>query len=104
MTSAELDRMWQQSTRKIVSAQITSGPGPLPGGVFDQAPRVIAKLDDGKVIEVFSFYAHERSFTPQEFVGLTVDEARRLKFDAGHRLPEQPRENVDKADARRSDV
>jgi hypothetical protein len=85
MTSAELDRLWQDGARKVVSAEITSGPGPLPGGAFDQTPRVIATLDDGRQIELFSFHAHERSFVPEEFVGLTVDEARRLKFAPDHR-------------------
>jgi hypothetical protein len=56
----------------------------LPQGVFDQAPRVIVTLDDGCQIELFSFYAHERSFIPAEFVGLTVDEGRRLKFAPNH--------------------
>jgi hypothetical protein len=86
MNGAELDRLWQSSGRRIVSVVITPGPGPLPGGVFDQAPRVIATLDNGRDIELFSFYAHERSFAPEHFVGLTVDEGRRLKFAPNHRL------------------
>jgi len=36
-------------------------------------------------VELFSFYAHERSFDPGEFVGLTVLEGRRLKFAAKNR-------------------
>jgi hypothetical protein len=80
MTSAELERMWQRAARKILSVEITAGPGPLPGGIFDQAPRVIATLEDGDTVELFSFFATERSFTPGQFVGLTVDEGRRLKF------------------------
>jgi hypothetical protein len=67
-----------------VSAEITDGPGPLPHGVFEQAPRVIATLDDGNRVELFSFYAHERSFDPAEFVGLSIEEGRRLKFAADH--------------------
>jgi hypothetical protein len=80
MTNAELERMWKQSTRRIVSVEITPGPGPLPGGIFDQAPRVIATLDDGNTVELFSYFANERSFTPAQFVGLTVDEGRQLKY------------------------
>jgi hypothetical protein len=68
----------------IRSVEITNGPGPLPAGVFEQAPRVIATMDDGTTVELFSFYAGERSFTREEFVGLTVDAARRLKFAPGH--------------------
>ena len=84
MTNAELDRLFEQIETKIVSVEITDGPGPLPHGVFEQAPRVIATLDDGSRIELFSFYAHERSFSPSEFVGLTVAEARKLKFARNH--------------------
>ena len=82
----ELDKPLPQAVRRIVSVIITPGPSPLPGGVFDQAPRVIATLDDGREVELFSFYEHERSFAPGQFVGLTVDEGRRLKFAPGNRL------------------
>jgi len=82
MTNAELDRMWQRAARRIVSVQIMPGPGPLPGGILDQPPRVIATLDDGATIELFSYRANERSFTPAQFVGLTVDEGRQLKYGA----------------------
>jgi hypothetical protein len=91
MNTVELDRLWQHAARKIVSAEITGWPGPLTGDPFDQAPRVIATLDNGCQIELFSFYAHERSFVPEEFVGLTVDTARRLKFDPDHRRDFSPR-------------
>jgi hypothetical protein len=84
MNAAELDKLWQLEGRKIMSVEITPGPGPLPHGVFEQAPRVLATLEDGSRVELFSFYANERSFSPQEFVGLTVDEGRRLKFAPGH--------------------
>lgn len=67
-----------------MSAAITEAPGPLPHGVFEQAPRVIATLDDGSRVELFSFYAHERSFSPAEFVGLSVEEGRSLKFAPAH--------------------
>jgi len=84
MNNAELDRLFEQAAKKIVSADITAGPGPLPHGVFEQSPRVIATLDDGSRVELFSFYAHERAFDPAEFVGLTVAEGRRLKFAPNH--------------------
>jgi hypothetical protein len=68
--------------------EITPGPGPLPRGIFDQAPRVIATLEDGGTVELFSYFANERSFTPEQFVGLTVDEGRQLKYRAvgGHHV------------------
>ena len=84
MNNTELDRLFEHNARKIVSAEITAGPGPLPHGVFEQAPRVIATLDDGSRVELFSFYAHERSFSPAEFVGLSVAQGRRLKFAPDH--------------------
>ena len=86
MTNVELDRLWQNTGRKVASAEITSELRRLPSGLFDQDPRVIATLDDGRQIELFSFYAHQRAFTAAEFVGLTVDEARRLKFAPDHRV------------------
>jgi hypothetical protein len=84
MNNVELDRLFPPVATKIVWAEITNGPGPLPRGVFEQAPRVIATLDDGSRVELFSFYAHERSFSAAEFVGLSVEEGRRLKFAPGH--------------------
>ena len=90
MNRAEYEWLWQQSGRKIVSAVITPGPRSLPEGLFDQAPRVIATLDNGHDVELFSYFAHERSFTAEHFVGLTVDEARRLKFAPAHRLDLRP--------------
>jgi hypothetical protein len=75
MTSAELDRMCQQSAPRIVSAKITAGPGPLPAGVFDQAPGVLATLEDGKRVELFSYYPQERSFTPR---GTTIAQPMRM--------------------------
>ena len=84
MNSAELDRLFQQVVRKIVAAEITEGPSPLRGGVFERAHCVIATLDDGSRVELFSFYAHERSFSPSEFVGLSVEQGRGLRFAPGH--------------------
>ena len=84
MNNAELDRLFQPVATKIVSAEITDGPGRLPDVVVGQAARVIATLEDGSRVELFSFYAHERSFSPAEFVGLSVEEGRRLKFAPDH--------------------
>jgi hypothetical protein len=91
MTGVELDRLWQGTGRKVASAEITRELRPLPNGLFDEDPRVIATLDDGHKIELFSFCVHQRAFTAEEFVGLTVDEARRLKFAPDHRLDLGPR-------------
>ena len=84
MNNNELDRLFGQLANRIVSVRITPGRGPLPHGVFEHDPCVLATLDDGSLVELFSFYAHERAFSPEEFVGLSVDDARRLKFSPGH--------------------
>lgn len=84
INAAERDRLFREVAKRIVSVEITEGRGPLPHGVFEQDPRVIATLDDGSRAELFSFYTHERSFSPAEFVGLSVEEGRRLKFALDH--------------------
>ena len=86
MNTVELDQLWHRVSRRIASAEITTVPEPLRDRLFDQGPRVIVTLDDGRRIELFSFYAHERNFAPADFVGLTVDEGRRLKFAPEHRV------------------
>jgi hypothetical protein len=63
-----------------VSVEITKGPGLLPYGVFEPALRVIATVENGRTVELFSYYANERSFVASEFVGLTLAQGRRLKF------------------------
>jgi hypothetical protein len=90
MNRAELDRLWQRPARKIVSAEITSGPGLLPSGLYDQAPRVMATCDDGSRLERLLLTITSRSFAAKDFIGLTVDEARALKFDPGHSRPLAP--------------
>ena len=84
MNNNELDRLFGQLVNRIVSVRITPGRGPLPHGVFEHDPSVLATLDDGSLVELFSFYAHERAFSPEEFVGLSVEEGRRLKFAPDH--------------------
>ena len=84
MNAAELDQLFQRVARKIVSAEITGDLGPLPHAGFDQPLRVMATLDDGSRVELFSFDAHERSFNPAEFVGLTVEDGRTLKCAPDH--------------------
>lgn len=65
------------ATPKIVSATI----GPMPKSFFDAMPKVTATFDDGTVKDLFSFYPDELSFTEQEFVNKTEEEARRLFHD-----------------------
>jgi len=78
MNGRDLEQLFQQAARKIVSAVITGGQEPSPHRVFED-PRVIATLDDGNRVELFAFDSRERTFNPAEFVGLSVEEARRLR-------------------------
>jgi hypothetical protein len=58
---------------RIIACEI----GPMPQ-LGDPMPKVTATFDDGRQKVLFSYYPDEISFTPQEFVGLTEDEARQL--------------------------
>ena len=62
---------------KIKSVIITA----MPKSFFDAMPKVIATMEDGSVQEVFEYYPDEISFSPEEFVGLTIEEAKHLKFE-----------------------
>ena len=61
---------------KITSAIITPMPRPMPDGMFDPMPEVIATFEDGSTKTLFSFYPDEISFQASEFIGLTEAEAR----------------------------
>ena len=58
---------------RIIACEI----GPMPH-IGDPMPEVTATFDDGKRKALFSYYPDEISFTSEEFVGLTEDEARQL--------------------------
>lgn len=59
---------------RIVEAVITPAEFPLT------PPVVMVSVDGGPLEELFAYYPDEISFTPKEFVDLTLDEARALKF------------------------
>ena len=61
---------------KIKSAHITA----MPKSMFDPMPKVLATFEDGTEKELFQYYPDEISFTADEFIGLTEEEARHLKF------------------------
>ena len=63
---------------KIKSVTITPIPRPMPQGMFDPMPEVIATLEDGTTKTLFSFFPDEVSFRASEFVGLTEEEAHSL--------------------------
>ena len=63
---------------KITNAIITRMPRPMPEGMFDPMPEVIATFEDGSTKRLFSFFPDEVSFQPSEFTGLTEEEAHSL--------------------------
>lgn len=65
----------------IVSARITSLPRPMPVGMFDPMPQVFVTTQNGMEHYLYQYYPDEITFTEQEFVGLTLDKARGLKFE-----------------------
>lgn len=65
----------------IITAQITPLPRPMPEGMFDPMPEVIATFDDGSRKSLFTFYPDEVSFTEEDFIGLTEEEAHSLCQD-----------------------
>lgn len=63
-------------SRLIASARIT----PLPGKIGDPLPEVWVTFEDGSEEMIFTYYPDEIRFAESDFVGLTEDEARTLKF------------------------
>ena len=63
---------------KIKSVIITPMPRPMPLGMFDPMPEVIATFEDGTTKALFSFFPDEVSFRESEFLGLTEEEAHSL--------------------------
>ncbi len=65
----------------IVKCNIGSYPRPMPEGMFDKMPTVKVWLGNGEEYDLFEFYSDEISFNEDEFIGLTLDEAKHLKFE-----------------------
>lgn len=61
---------------KVTKCRITEQPKSL----FDPMPRVYATLENGNEEFLFDYYPDEIQFSPNEFIGLTLDECRHLKF------------------------
>jgi len=60
---------------KIVSATITG----MPQTIVQPMPVVTTTFDNGETRKLFAYYPDEISFTADEFIGLTLSEARALK-------------------------
>lgn len=58
----------------IVDCEIS----PLPLRLGDPLPRVSVTFDDGTEAVLFEYYPDEVTFSENEFIGLTADEARGL--------------------------
>ena len=69
----------------IVKCTIGPYPRPMPEGMLDAMPMVKVRFNNGDEKTLFEFYPDEISFKESEFVGLTEDSARRLKFEKDKR-------------------
>jgi hypothetical protein len=69
----------------IVKCSIGPYPRPMEQGMLDPMPEVKVQLSNGEEKILFSFYPDEISFKESEFIGLTEESARRLKFDRDKR-------------------
>ena len=63
---------------KIINATITAMPRPMPEGMLDPMPEVVATFEDGSTKSLFSFFPDEVSFQPSKFIGITEEEAHSL--------------------------
>lgn len=83
---------------KITSAYITD----LPKRLGDPLPQVWATFDDGEEQMLIEYYPDEVSFSAPDFIGLTADEARLLKFGRNRTFLRSPR-GVDPPDSSHRD-
>ena len=65
----------------IVKCIISPYPRPMSEGIFDPMPEVKVQFNNGLEKTLFEFYPDEISFKESEFIGLTEESARRLKFE-----------------------
>ena len=69
----------------IVKCTIGPYPRPMEQGMFDPMPEVKVQFNNGEEKTLFSYYPDEISFKESEFIGLTEESARRLKFEKDKR-------------------
>lgn len=60
---------------KIIKAEITAMPRPMPDGMFDPMPQVIVTYEDGTTERLFEFYPDELIFHADDFMWLTRSQA-----------------------------
>jgi hypothetical protein len=61
--------------RKIIACSISA----QPKSMFDPMPQVTVTFTEGTTKFLFEYYPDEIQFTPEEFIGLTEEEAHGLK-------------------------
>jgi hypothetical protein len=69
----------------IIKCIIGPYPRPMAEGMFDPMPEVKVQFNNGEEKTLFEFYPDEISFKESEFLGLTEESARRLKFEKDKR-------------------
>ncbi len=69
---------------KIIQARIEAGSKDFKdiGDFHWGRTKVVATMEDGREEIAFSYYPDELSFTPEQFVGKTLDEARQMHHRA----------------------
>jgi len=74
------DSRFVAPTSLITAARITDMPRPLPDGLTDPMPCLWVKLDGGEEeVVVFQYFPDELTFVAEEFVGLSIAQAKDLK-------------------------
>ena len=58
----------------------------MPQGMLDSMPKVKVRFNSGEEKTLFEFYPDEITFSESEFIGLTEESARRLKFERDKRF------------------
>lgn len=69
----------------IVKCSIGPYPRPMELGLLDPMPLVKVQFNNGDEKTLFEFFPDEISFEESEFIGLTEESARRLKFEKDKR-------------------
>ena len=75
----------KKSEPVIVKCKIGPYPRPMTEGMFDPMPEVKVQFNNREKKTLFEFYPDEISFKESEFIGLTEESARRLKFEKDKR-------------------
>lgn len=64
----------------VIDCELVDNP-PLVPGIAGRYVTVRATLEDGRKLDVFSYYNDELTFGPGDFIGRTVGQARELHHE-----------------------